>query len=216
MARFKVIARRHRLQRYLVHLAWLEPHQRLIVTVPIPQALDRFIQIVGAPVRIYIDDFHREVRVLCVRRDVKRDFNWPTYFNPFLQGLGRVNQNVRSGFHLALIESAALHGVPGAANITTVRGRRIQRIIVELIRVIGCWSGAAERTVAIERVSLTTTSQEKAYWLRAARRPGIRRLPLVDTHRVVAHLRYLLKNLVVLTFEKVIEPGIGQLVIIQT
>ena len=152
MARFKVIARRHRLQRYLVHLAWLEPRQRLIVTVPISQALDRFIQIVGAPVRIYIDDFHREVRVLCVRRDVKRDFNCPTYFNPFLQRLGRVNQNVRSSLHLALIESAALHGVPGAANVTTVRGHRIQRIIVEVIRSIGCRRGARQCAVAIECV----------------------------------------------------------------
>src|SRR5438477_9011699 len=113
---------------------------------------------------------------------------------------------MRSGFRLTLIESAALHCVPRAANVATIRGHRMHRIVIELIRIIGCWGCAAKRAVAVERVGFTTTSQEIGHWLRAAGRPGIRRLPLVYSHRVVAHLRHLLKNLVIFSFEKVIEP----------
>src|ERR1051325_3432608 len=40
--------------------------------------------------------------------------------------------------------------------------------------------------------------------------------PLVQTHRVITHVRHLLEQPVVLAFEKVIEPRVRQLVVVQT
>ena len=45
--------------------------------------------------------------------------------------------------------------------------------------------------------------------------PRVRGLPFVDAHGEVTHLRHLLENAVLLSLEKVIEPRVGQLVIVQ-
>src|SRR5215831_15616226 len=43
MASLEVVARRHRLQRHLVHLTWLHPHRRPFVSVAIAQPLNCLI-----------------------------------------------------------------------------------------------------------------------------------------------------------------------------
>ena len=50
-------------------------------------ALDRFIQVVGAAVGIHIEDLHREVGVLGVRRDVQRRRNRTADLGPLLERL---------------------------------------------------------------------------------------------------------------------------------
>src|SRR6185503_7945720 len=107
MTGFKVIAGGHRLQGDFVDFARLHPRVWLIVTITITHALDRFVEIISATVRINVDQFYCEVRVLCVRRYVKRDFDWTTHFDAFAQWISAVDQDVRSRFILALIESAA-------------------------------------------------------------------------------------------------------------
>src|SRR5260370_39322572 len=108
-----------------------------------------------------------------------------------------------------------LNGISSAANITTVRGHRIHRVVVEFVGTIRRWSRIAKRAVAAPAIGFPATRQEEAHWLRAYWRPGIRRLPLVDPHCEVADLRHLLENPVLLSLEKVIEPCVGQLVIVQ-
>ena len=55
MARLEEVAGGHRLQRNLVDLPGLEPGQGLVVSVSIPEPLDRLVQIVGATVGINVD-----------------------------------------------------------------------------------------------------------------------------------------------------------------
>src|SRR5262249_55385852 len=94
MARLEVIARRHRLRRYLVDLLRLHPDQRLIVAVPISHPLNRLVQVVGPPVRVDVNQLHREVRVLCVRRHIERHLYGAAHFDSLLQRFGAVYQNV--------------------------------------------------------------------------------------------------------------------------
>ncbi len=51
--------------------------------------------------------------------------------------------------------------------------------------------------------------------LSAFRRPGVGRLPLIASHGVIANLRGLGQRTVVLAFQKVIKPSIGDGVIIE-
>jgi predicted acyl esterase len=51
MACLEIVARGHRLERHSIHLPRLQPYQRLIISVPVPQPLDRLVKVVGPPVR---------------------------------------------------------------------------------------------------------------------------------------------------------------------
>src|SRR5688572_5147248 len=100
----EMVACRHRLKPDLIDLSCFHPNQGLIVPIAIAESLYRFIQVVGGTVRIYVDELHREVGVFRVRRHVKRDLYGSAYFDPFLEGLGGVYEDVRTRFHFALIE----------------------------------------------------------------------------------------------------------------
>ena len=67
MTNIEVVAGVKGLKRDLVHLPRLHPDHRLIVAVSIAQALNRFVEVVSAPVRVNIQHFDRKVRVLRVR-----------------------------------------------------------------------------------------------------------------------------------------------------
>src|SRR5690349_17354657 len=51
MTGFEVIARNHRPERYLVHLAVFHPHFRLVVPVSITHALNRLVEVVSTTIR---------------------------------------------------------------------------------------------------------------------------------------------------------------------
>src|SRR5829696_8609579 len=131
MSGFKVIARHHRPERYLVHLSALHPHFRFVVPVAIPHALNGLIEVVSATIRIDVDQFDCEVRVLRVRRHEERHFDWSTYFETFLQRLRTVNEDIRTRLSLPLIESARCDRVSCAANVATVRRHWIHWIVVK-------------------------------------------------------------------------------------
>src|SRR5262245_52005284 len=104
MTGLEVIARCHRSQIHLEHFAELHPDVRFVVTLAIPHSLNCFIQIVGPPIGINVDQFNREVGVLRVTRYVKSNFNWPTYFHPFRQWFATVDKDVRPRLHLTLVQ----------------------------------------------------------------------------------------------------------------
>ena len=61
--RREVVARIKRLHRHLVDGAWRHP-DALVVAVAVPHALDGFVEVEGASVRVDVDHFNREVGVL--------------------------------------------------------------------------------------------------------------------------------------------------------
>ena len=75
MTGLEIVARGHRLQRYLINPSSFQPREWLFISVPVPQSLDRLVKVVGPPVRIDVDQFHREIRVLRIRRNIQRDLN---------------------------------------------------------------------------------------------------------------------------------------------
>src|ERR1043166_220660 len=107
MTGFKIIAGGHRLQGDFVDFARFHPDVWLVVAVAITHALNRFVEIVRAPVRINVDQLDGEVSVFCIGRDVKRDFDRTTHFDSFAQRLGAIDEHIRSCFALALVESEA-------------------------------------------------------------------------------------------------------------
>src|SRR3990172_3014176 len=171
MASLEVVAGRYRLQGYLIHLARLHPDVRFVVTVPIPHSLNRFIQIIGTAIWINIDQFHCEICILRIGRNIESYFNRTAYFDSFLQRLAAIDQNIGSSLHLALVESAAGNRVSGAANIAAIRRHWIHRIVLKLVRVIRRRRGLNKLTVTIERVCLAAARQEEANRLRATRWP---------------------------------------------
>src|SRR5690349_10626589 len=64
MTGFKVIAGGHRLQGHFVDFPRFHPDVWFVVTVAITHTLDRFVEIVRAPVRINVNQLDGEVRVL--------------------------------------------------------------------------------------------------------------------------------------------------------
>ena len=139
MAGFKEVARVHRRKAELVNLVGLHPGERLVVTVAITQTLNCLIQIVGATIRIDIDQLHGEVCVLRAGRHKKSYFNTAAQFQSFFQRLGAVDENVSALFHFALIPCATLHRVACAADVATVRRHRVHRIVIEFVGRIGSW-----------------------------------------------------------------------------
>ena len=137
MTGFKEIAGRHWLQRDFVDFARFHPRQRFVVAVAIAHALDRFVQIVRASVRVHVNQLDGEIRVFCIGRNIERDFNRAAHFDAFGQRFGAVDEDVRALFHLALIERSALHCVARAAHIAAVRRHRIHRVVIEFVRRVG-------------------------------------------------------------------------------
>ena len=66
MTRLKAVAGVQGLQRDLVYFPPLHPDKRLVVAVAVAQPLDRFVEIVSAAIRINIERFNREIRILRV------------------------------------------------------------------------------------------------------------------------------------------------------
>src|SRR6185295_4539894 len=66
MSSVEKIARDHRLQRHFIHFAGFHPYVWFVVTVAITHPLDRFVEIECTAVRIDVDQFDSEIRVLCV------------------------------------------------------------------------------------------------------------------------------------------------------
>src|SRR5207247_8499160 len=134
--------------------AVLHPDRGLIVALTIAQALDRLIQVVRRAVRIDVDDLDGDIGILRAGGDVEGRLDRAADFDPVLQGLRGVDQNVRAGFHFALIEGASGDGIAGAADVAAVRGDGIHRVVVEAA---GCVRGrrrAGEPAVAGEGVGL--------------------------------------------------------------
>jgi hypothetical protein len=69
--------------------------------------------------------------------------------------------------------------------------------------------------VAVEAVGLAAACQSQRHRSRARRRPGFRCLPFVAAHRVVAHPRRLLEDIVVFALKEVVEPSIRKRVVVQ-
>src|SRR6476646_8700959 len=63
MSGVKIVACIHRLKAYLDDLAGLHQGDGLVIAIPIPQTLDRLIEVVGPPVRIDIYQFDGHISV---------------------------------------------------------------------------------------------------------------------------------------------------------
>src|ERR1043165_9348381 len=107
MSSLEKIARDHRLQRHFIYFAGFHPDVWFVVAIAITHALDRFVEIKRTAVGVDVNQFDREIRVLCIRRHIECDFNWPTYFHAFAQRLGGVDEYVRPRLVLTLIEGAS-------------------------------------------------------------------------------------------------------------
>ena len=104
MPRCEIIAGIQGLQRHLVHLPVLHHHWCFIVSLTIAHALNRFVEIVCATVRIHIDNLDGEVGVFRIGRYVQGRRNRSTQLRPFFERFRRVHENVRTRFHLALVQ----------------------------------------------------------------------------------------------------------------
>src|SRR5689334_12444710 len=133
-----------------------------------------------------------------------------------MQRLGTIDQYILSRFVITLIESTASDRVSSAANVTAVRRHCMHRIIFKAIRLIARGRGLHQYTVTVQSIRIAAAREEEAQWLCATRRPRVRRLPLVQAHRVVTNARHLFEDAVVLALEKVIEPRVRQFIVIQT
>src|SRR5580658_5277792 len=216
MPRLKIIARIQRLQRYLVDLPRLHPNQRLVVPIAIAQPLDRFVQVVSPPIRIHIDHFHRKVRILRVRRNIKCRRNRPAQLRPFLKRFRRVHQNIVSCFHLALVERPRLHRRPRATHIPPIRRHRIHRIVRKRIRLVRRRSSSRnQRPISRQRIRTPAARQIHRHRLRTRRRPRLRRLPLIHPHREIRHLRHRVDLRALLALQKSIEKAVRNFRIVQ-
>src|SRR5208283_108997 len=79
-----------------------------------------------------------------------------------------------------------------------------------------CFGGCGvESAITEQAVRFAGAGQEKGLWLCALRRPGGGALPFVQTHGEVTHLWILGQDVVLLTFEEVIEPAVGEGIVIE-
>ena len=69
--------------------------------------------------------------------------------------------------------------------------------------------------VAVQRVRVASAGKLQRYVLRALGRPCFGVLPLVDAHGEVLHLRLLLQKAIVFALEEVIEPCVGEGVVVE-
>ena len=135
--RLEVVARRERLQRDLVDLARLHPHRRLLVALAPPHALDRLVEVVGAPVGVDVDHLDGEVGVLRVGRHVERRRDRAAELGARLERLRRVDEDVGPDFHLALIEGARRDRGARAAHVAAVRRDGLHRVVGERVGRVG-------------------------------------------------------------------------------
>src|SRR5207248_105501 len=116
---------------------------------------------------------------------------------------------------LALIESAASHGITRTTYAAAIRWHGIHRIVSEAVRVVGPLNCRRQGAITEDTIRLAPARQIEGHRLSRLRRPGIGRLPLIQAHSVVADLGHLFDNAAFLAFEKTVEPGVSQLVIIE-
>jgi hypothetical protein len=135
MARCEIVARHHGGHRQFVHFTVLHP-DLLVEAIAVAGAEDRFIQVVRNAVGVNVNQFCSEVRVLGVGGNVKRHFDVSAHLEAFLQGLGRIYENVGARFHFPLIERATGDRVAGAADIAAVGWHRVHRIVSEAVGTI--------------------------------------------------------------------------------
>src|SRR5687767_5010352 len=110
MPRREPVARRHRLQHYLIYVAWLHEHFAL-VAVAVAQPLDRLVEIERAPIGIHVQQLYGDVAVSAIRRHVHGEVDRPANLEPFAQRLRRVHQHVGPLLDRSLIHGAAAERV---------------------------------------------------------------------------------------------------------
>src|ERR1039458_8623145 len=211
----EVIAGGHGLERDLIYFTGFQPGQRLVVSVAIAEALDGLIEVVSRAVGVDVDQLHCEVGIFGIGRNMKRDADRTARLDGLLDGFGSVDQDVGTGFLFALIESAAGDGVARAADVAAIAGHGVHGIVREGVGLVGGGRRGRERAIAAQAVGLAAARKVERHGLGAGGRPRIGGLPLVDPHGEVANARHLLQDSVVFALQEMVEPAIGELVVIQ-
>src|SRR5579863_2211745 len=205
----------HGLERDFVDFAFFHPHRRLGIAFAIAGTLDILFDVVGRAVGQYFDELHSKVRVFGVTRHIKHNVDGAADLDSFLERTCAVNEDIVARFETALIDRAGLVLRAQTAKASPVGGNRVHRIVDKSVGAVFGLRRGEKGSISVNGIGVSSAGQVIRHGLGALGRPGVRRLPLVAAHGVIADLRSFGENPVVLAFEEVVKPSVTKRVVVE-